>query len=421
MTALEKRKRYLKCLNISCICIFWLFLITGFIAKPCFDGIYLESWIYIALKKGLAAFSVFGIGTASIVGVFRSVNKPVLGFVLWKPSAKKKFCGILFAFLQLSFCLISFLVGIYSRAVYEIESTDIYKGEIIDINDYPEYVYDIYFIDKEGNKIENLCTNYKVDNVEPRKISIQQKIFDWIRYSIYALNKIEPLDITVEPNDCPFQKDTVIVKFADPLVSHGEEVLLWSIDDDLLGADPSSSSDFTPLLEYSTDGKHWVEKNIFTTEMAIEPDKPFTSVILRWTNNWSLSKRNLLNYQYAEVKNGEIQYLFYPGERFEFNLDILRGLCSCVDIDSIRSYSLTLESQNQNVGGDKALDEHDILSSSEDGVSCIVKTGRQIIYHCYYNGTDLGYFEITLGPDESAFWRSSPDNEAEIVLKLDIS
>lgn len=395
------------CIILGC----WLGpYVYKYIGQLCVYTIVADCWSLLVLL-GIGALDIHLSITAVVQYLVKKINST--------RSAVQK--GIIVVFLVL-FCAcavwVSFAEGVaISDGDKEIEKYEV--GDKMGINGSAADIYVTITLD-DGSTPKDYDKQYEIIAVTPKDLPVWKIVLDFPRYIVRQVRGIGSLTVVVKPID------NVIVQFSDPLISYGAETIMWICDPDLLGNfSTKNQKDYSAFFEYSYDGAKWIKQPICGTENTLPIQRE--PVFLRWNNDWKLSHRSLLNHQKADAKAGETVYFYYPGERVEFNLDMIRNSNSLdhalsASLKEATQYQLFLESIdteavhcNESIMN-TAISASDLPNSS----ACIIKAGSDIVYHCYAGEKDLGFYCLMINHKAVNWEKTTLEQESQIVMWLNI-
>ncbi len=282
---------------------------------------------------------------------------------------------------------------------------------------------DIYvtIVTENGSAPWDFDVRYEIVGVE--RVELPQKIIwcDFPRYFACQKFGAGPIKVTVKP-----LYSDVIVRFVDPLVSFGDVTVVQKYDPDLLGSAPAEDQDdYRPVFEYIFVG---IGKEGRYTICGVENmlEKQDKTVLLRWDNEWELSCRDVLNHQKMFAEAGETVDFYYPGERVVFDLDMIQNSESLdrtlsEKLRGAGRYELSLELINSKIVqcGEFVMDRAISTSGLPEQPECMVKTGSDIVYHCWAEGDYLGRYCIVTH-DGVVKWESAPKETSTVMMCLEI-
>lgn len=294
--------------------------------------------------------------------------------------------------------------------------------QVGDTKDGCELKSDIYvtIVMENGGTPQDLGVRYEVTGVEQVELPTMVVVLDFPRHFACDTFGSGPIKVTVRP----LYRD-VTVRFADPLVSLGKETVVQKHDPDLLGSAPGEDQDdYSPFFEYRFGRIGEVHRcPIRGVENTLEmQDK---TVLLRWDNEWELSCRDVLNHQEMFADEGDTVDIYYPGERAVFDLDMIWNSESpdqtlLQKLRDAQRYELSLESVNSGAVPRGEVEVGTVFAGSlAERPKCIVKTGPDIVYHCWAGANELGCYclEILGGTVQ---WQLAPEEAPAVVLRLEI-
>ena len=300
------------------------------------------------------------------------------------------------------------------------KSTQYQKGEIMDPDKLRSDIY-VTIVTENGSAPWDFDVRYEIVGVE--RVELPQKIIwcDFPRYFACQKFGAGPIKVTVKP-----LYSDVIVRFVDPLVSFGDVTVVQKYDPDLLGSAPAEDQDdYRPVFEYIFVG---IGKEGRYTICGVENmlEKQDKTVLLRWDNEWELSCRDVLNHQKMFAEAGETVDFYYPGERVVFDLDMIQNSESLdrtlsEKLRGAGRYELSLELINSKIVqcGEFVMDRAISTSGLREQPECMVKTGSDIVYHCWAEGNDLGRYCIVTH-DGVVKWESAPKETSTVMMCLEI-
>ena len=300
------------------------------------------------------------------------------------------------------------------------KSTQYQKGEIMDPDKLRSDIY-VTIVTENGSAPWDFDVRYEIVGVE--RVELPQKIIwcDFPRYLACQKFGAGPIKVTVKP-----LYSDVIVRFVDPLVSFGDVTVVQKYDPDLLGSAPAEDQDdYRPVFEYIFVG---IGKEGRYTICGVENmlEKQDKTVLLRWDNEWELSCRDVLNHQKMFAEAGETVDFYYPGERVVFDLDMIQNSESLdrtlsEKLRGAGRYELSLELINSKIVqcGEFVMDRAISTSGLPEQPECMVKTGSDIVYHCWAEGDYLGRYCIVTH-DGVVKWESAPKETSTVMMCLEI-
>lgn len=395
--------------------------VVGYRSGPCVYQ-YIEQWcIYTVIANCRSTFSALGIVTLDGIILKRSLVGETVRKIRSTTSRTAKILWILgLALLCLIFAWVSFAEGVAIGDPVR-KSTQYQKGEIKDPDELKSDIY-VTIVMEDGRALRDLDVQYEIVDVERVELSKEMIWCDLPRYFACQMFGAGPIKVTVKP-----LYPDVIVRFVDPLVSLGDKTIVQKHDPALLGNVPAEDQD-----DYSpTFGYNFVEigeaghRTICGVKNILEmQDK---TVLLCWDNKWELSCRDVLNQQVIFAEAGETVDFYYPGERIVFDLDMIQNLENPDRTLSERlrgagRFELSLELANADiVQYDKSLIDQAISTSDlPEQPECLVKTGPDIVYHCWAEGEDLGRYCIACH-DGVVTWEAASEETPAVMLCLEIS
>lgn len=403
------------------------FIFVGYRFGPYVYPFLHHLYIYNLIKNMWSSFIILGIGILDffsftkrwvqwIVGKLQSIHFGLIRVL--------GYAALIFAYLI--FCGVSFVCG--AAVLSPDEDSQLYHdGDVIGLDELESspHIY-ITIVLEDGSKPQDPDVQYEIICVQPEGLPLWQIAVDFPRYLVRQARGISPIKVTVRSIDDDDFPD-VVVRFSDPLISYEAETVMWICNQDLLGdVSMQVHNDYSPTFEYSFDGTVWTSYHILETENQLPIQ--FETVLLKWDNDWELAHRSTLNHQKISAKAGEIVDFFYPGERIELNLDMINysksSECALADkLKVVKQYQLSWESvvsQAVHCNSSITIDSTIAASNLPEQPPCLIKTGMEIIYHCYDGSNDLGYYYIVTD-HEAVVWEKARLGQKEaVVLRLDM-
>lgn len=326
-------------------------------------------------------------------------------------------------------CMCTFYIGMLTRCIWAAQYVPFGEGDTVQPSELTDQIW-ITFVFEEGSMQEDGDKPCEILEVTREPFSAAEKwggILTWLRYQQKG---ITPTTVRVKP---AADERAPVIRFADPLISMGREALYWHFDKNsrLLGDRPQDSGgkDFAASFSWSVEGRSGGEYVIDSVEIPLEPELTNgQSVIIRWKNSWSSSFRHVLNDQEYLIEADGVGYFYYPGERYLLSGAVLQASNGGRDIFGetlLREgrAALTVECiPSAQVVSDSRPELPDVLPDGADGFpTYLIKTGKQIVYHCFADEEDKGYFYVTLSRDDTMVWNKYDEKQKEnalIVLNL---
>lgn len=382
---------------------------------------YIEQWcIYTMIADCWSTFSLLGAVILDGIILIKSLVGKAVGKIQSATSRTAKGFGIVgLAALCLISAWVYFVEGVAINNPVE-KSTQYQKGETMDPDELRSDIY-VTIVMENGSAPWDFDVRYEIVGVE--RVELPQKIIwcDFPRYFACQKFGAGPIKVTVKP-----LYSDVIVRFVDPLVSLGDKMVVQKYDPDLLGNAPAEDQDdYRPVFKYIfvRIGKEGCYTICGVENMLEMQDK---TVLLRWDNEWELSCRDVLNYQEMSAEAGETVDFYYPGERIVFNLDMIQNSESLdrtlsEKLRGARRYELSLELTNSKIVqcGESVMDRAISTSDLPEQPECMVKTGSDIVYHCWAEGNDLGRYCIVTH-DGVVNWEAAPKETSAVMMCLEI-
>lgn len=379
---------------------------------------------YNAFKNMWSLLTMLGIGALNIFSFTKHRVQRIVGGIqsihssLWR--------GFGYAVLLFAYLIILSLSFVWGAAILSSaeDSTPYHDGDITDFDELKSglHIY-ITVVLEDGSKPQDPDVQYEVIHVQPDTLPPWKIAVDFPRYLACQVRGVSPTKVTVRPSF-----PDVVVRFSDPLISYGDETVMRMSNQNLLGDVLTQvQNDYLPLFEYSYDDKTWRKYPIFGTENRLPLQ--CATVFLRWNNDWELAFRSLLNHQKITAKAGDTVDFYFPGERVELNIDMINQSnasdCALADkLKTVKQYRLSLESVNaQTVHCDSSITINSEISASDlpELPPCIIKTGMEIIYHCYDGFNDLGYYYIVVDHGTMVWEETRLGQKEVVVLRLDMN
>lgn len=384
---------------------------------------YIEQWcIYTVVSSWWTTLGLLGLTAFDGILLFKSPMGKIVGRIRSVKSWAVKILGITgLAALCLVAAWAYFAEGVALSKSAD-RSSPPQAGETKNLHELESgtTIY-VNIVMENGRTPQDPDVQYKVIGVERLELPKIIIILDYPRYFLRLTFGAGPIKVTVKP-----LYPDVTVRFADPLVSLGTKTVVQKHDPDLLGSVTAENrDDYSPVFTYRFDEIGEVYNyTIRGVENTLEMKEKF--VHLDWCNQWELSYRDVLNHQDRFAKAGEIVDFYFPGERIIFDMDMIQNSESTdrTLLEKLRGaeqYVLSLESVNAGtVLNDEAMTNREISASSLfRQTKCMVKTGPDIVYHCWAGENDLGcYYIVTY--DGAMKWEASPEKDPAVVLRLDI-
>lgn len=399
-----------------------VFLVAGILLYPKILLI-ASTWAWFRAVIQCGSFVVaFGFGlNGSIPFLFKWCNAAAntVG-QLWN----RRLGVLLLVLVSVAGCVFAFYTGILTHYIWDAQYVSFEEGDTVQPSELTDQIW-ITFVFEEGSMQEDGDKLCEILDVTREPLSTAEKWSGIPTWLCYQRKDITPTTVRVKP---AADKRAPVIRFADPLISMEREVLYWHFDKDsrLLGDRPQDSggTDFAASFSWSVEGRSGGECVIDSVEIPLDPELTGgQSVIVRWKNNWSRSFRHILNDQEYPIEADGVGYFYYPGERYLLSGVALqasdggRDIFGEVLLQEGRA-ALTVECiPSAQVVSDNWPELPAVLPDGADGFpSYLIKTGKQIVYHCFANREDKGYFYITLGRDDTMVWNKCDKGQAENAL-----
>ncbi len=326
-------------------------------------------------------------------------------------------------------CVLAFYAGILTHYIWDLQKVSFEEGDTVQPSELTDQIW-ITFVFEEGSMQEDGDKPCEILEVTREPFSAAEKWGGILTWLCYQRKGITPTTVRVKP---AADERAPVIRFADPLISMKKAVLYWHFDKDskLLGDRPEDSGgkDFAASFFWSAEGRSSGERVIDSVEIPLDPELTGgQSVTILWENTWSRSFRHVLNDQEYLIEADGVGYFYYPGERYLLSGVALQASDGGRDIFGetlLREgrTALTVECvPSAQVVSDNRPELPDVLPDGADGFpSYLIKTGKQIVYHCFADEEDKGYFYVTLGRDDAMVWNKCDKKQKEnalIVLNL---